>query len=421
MFLFVSFCLLSLFQVGLGEQCSSQIVETLPRDLVYNETIISKQTHQGWLELIQSATKSIDIASFYWTLKGEDVMPSPVPESRDGEDILGALLTAGKKKSIKIRIAVNDGKDTDDAELAMLRQVSEVRKVNFTRLVGAGILHTKFILVDQQHFYVGSANMDWRSLTHVKEMGIVLRNCPQPAADLLRIFNTYWYLGDGNKTVPSSWPAEYTALYNAQRQLQTQIDGHTYSLYLTSSPKQLCAQDRTNDIDGILSIIDSAQKFIYIAVMDYYPFFLYKYPTKFWPVIDNALRKAAVERKVHVRLLASHWSHTRKTMDVFLKSLNALQNQGILRGSIETRYFVVPAFTPEERSIPFSRVNHNKYMVTDKVGYIGTSNWSADYFVSTGGVGLAINSTSTDPNNIREQLQKIFERDWNSSYSHKFE
>jgi hypothetical protein len=34
--------------------------------------------------------------------------------------------------------------------------------------------------------------------------------------------------------------------------------------------------------------------------------------------------------------------------------------------------FVVPAFTESQRKIPFARVNHNKYMVTDKTAYIGT-------------------------------------------------
>ena len=36
------------------------------------------------------------------------------------------------------------------------------------------------------------------------------------------------------------------------------------------------------------------------------------------------------------------------------------------------RLFVVPA-SPKQKEIPFARVNHNKYMVTDKVAYIGTA------------------------------------------------
>ena len=42
-----------------------------------------------------------------------------------------------------------------------------VMNLNITELIGSGILHTKLWVVDSKHFYVGSANMDWRSLTQV--------------------------------------------------------------------------------------------------------------------------------------------------------------------------------------------------------------------------------------------------------------
>ena len=44
---------------------------------------------------------------------------------------------------------------------------------------------------------------------------------------------------------------------------------------------------------------------------------------------------------------------------------------------IQVAQFTVP---PNSRnvSIPFSRENHNKYMVTDTAGSIGTSNWSVE-------------------------------------------
>ena len=56
-------------------------------------------------------------------------------------------------------------------------------------------------------------------------------------------------------------------------------------------------------------------------------------------------------------------------------------------------------------------------MVTDNAAYIGTSNWSADYFVSTGGIGYIINQTSSDADTIQGQLEDVFSRDWNSSYT----
>lgn len=77
--------------------------------------------------------------------------------------------------------------------------------------------------------------------------------------------------------------------------------------------------------------------------------------------------------------------------------------------------------TADQKRIPFGRVNHNKYMVTDKVAYIGTSNWSGDYFVNTAGVGIILEDSVNDRNEssrtIRSDLAKVFERDWNSKYA----
>lgn len=60
-------------------------------------------------------------------------------------------------------------------------------------------------------------------------------------------------------------------------------------------------------------------------------------------------------------------------------------------------------------------------MVTDKAAYIGTSNWSEDYFTNTAGVGLIIKQSPTNLQRrqqpVQEQLKSIFERDWNSKYS----
>ena len=55
-------------------------------------------------------------------------------------------------------------------------------------------------------------------------------------------------------------------------------------------------------------------------------------------------------------------------------------------------------------------------MVTESVAYIGTSNWSADYFVNTGGIGYVINETDTG-DTVRARLQAVFERNWNSTYT----
>ena len=64
----------------------------------------------------------------------------------------------------------------------------QVRNLDFTKLLGKGILHTKLWIIDRKRIYVGSANMDWRALTQVKELGII-STCPKIAEDLGKIFD----------------------------------------------------------------------------------------------------------------------------------------------------------------------------------------------------------------------------------------
>lgn len=63
-------------------------------------------------------------------------------------------------------------------------------------------------------------------------------------------------------------------------------------------------------------------------------------------------------------------------------------------------------------------------MVTDSTAYIGTSNWAGDYFIDTAGVAFVLEDNDGVKNGsqtIRNQLQFLFERDWNSNYSHPIE
>ena len=47
---------------------------------------------------------------------------------------------------------------------------------------------------------------------------------------------------------------------------------------------------------------------------------------RFWPAIDDGLRRAAYERGVRVRLLVSCWGHSDPSMRAFLLSLAALRD-----------------------------------------------------------------------------------------------
>uniref|UniRef100_A0A8C6VK37 Uncharacterized protein n=1 Tax=Naja naja TaxID=35670 RepID=A0A8C6VK37_NAJNA len=60
-------------------------------------------------------------------------------------------------------------------------------------------------------------------------------------------------------------------------------------------------------------------------------------------------------------------------------------------------------------------------MVTDRVAYVGTSNWSEDYFLHTTGVALVVNQSDVAPEaqryTLRQQLVDVFLRDWESVYT----
>ena len=172
-------------------------------------------------------------------------------------------------------------------------------------------------------------------------------------------------------------------------------------------------------------------------------------------MIDDALRSAVFNKGITVRVMGSLWNHTGPDMIKFLRSLQSINNTGQFNGvkgilevvrlqynnnnsntfyhhNINQKLFQVP---PVQPVVPYTRVNHNKYMVTDNAAYIGklsltlvptgdnnfagTSNWSGDYFVSTGGVSCIVNQTGMASNvsTIQLQLMEVFDRDWNSQYA----
>uniref|UniRef100_A0A663N5M2 Phospholipase D family member 3 n=1 Tax=Athene cunicularia TaxID=194338 RepID=A0A663N5M2_ATHCN len=116
--------------------------------------------------------------------------------------------------------------------------------------------------------------------------------------------------------------------------------------------------------------------------MSYLPTTEFSHPQRFWPAIDNRLRKAVFERRVKVRLLVGCWQHSRDTMFPFLKSLAAIADNQT-HYSVAVRLFVVPA-SAAQAQIPYARVNHNKYMVTEKAAYIGERGPTAS--AGTGGM-----------------------------------
>uniref|UniRef100_A0A1I7XIP1 PLDc_3 domain-containing protein n=1 Tax=Heterorhabditis bacteriophora TaxID=37862 RepID=A0A1I7XIP1_HETBA len=122
-------------------------------------------------------------------------------------------------------------------------------------------------------------------------------------------------------------------------------------------------------------------EFLDLAVMDYAPHTLYMKDNNFWyGVLDEAIRRAAFDRKVKVRFLCSRWAHTYPEFYSYLHSLQDLSSE-------------LPCLKKR------------------------TSNWTPDYWKFTAGIGLIIRSDDmTQSSFLVNQLQQIFNRDWESNY-----
>nr|XP_061823972.1 5'-3' exonuclease PLD4-like isoform X2 [Nerophis lumbriciformis] len=391
------------------DHCSMALVESIPQHVQYKANVtFGIPLEKAWKDLLSMATQELEVVSLYWMLTGEDIN---VNSSSDitGREIFEQLQSL-PSRNISVRVVTSlPFLGTNSTDLKILKQNGvHVRKVDFGRLTN-GVLHSKFWIVDRKHMFVGSANMDWRALTQVKELGVVIYNCSSLARDLHKIFQSYWVMGHSNSSLPHSWPSSLDTHINKKRPLLVNDGNITSRIYLAGSPPSFCPASRTQDLEAIISIISEAHQSIDVAVMEYFP---RAHPHRYWPDIDTALRRAAFERKVKIRMLISCRHSSLTLMLPFLQSLAALDR-------IQIKLFILPV--ANQTNIPFSRVNHNKYLVTEKVAYIGTSNWSEDYFLNTAGVGLVISQHAPYPlwktKTVQGHLKAVFNRDWHSQFA----
>lgn len=257
---------------------SLQLVESIPEGLVYDHDSPSfMSTYDAWMSLINQTKKTLFIGSFYWTLKSDEVYNHS--SSIYGDKIFHSLLAAGSERNIDIRIAQNMPNQQSpnvDTEILQKRKAAAVRSVNFSRLLGSGVLHTKVWIADGKHIYLGSANMDWRSLSQVKELGVLITNCSCLAKDLTKIFNVYWDLGKNDSSIPVKWPDRYNTAVNMDKPMLVNYNGdYLFSTFFSSSPPPLSPKGRTSDLDAIIHTILNAERFVHISVMDYFPLLLY--------------------------------------------------------------------------------------------------------------------------------------------------
>ena len=149
----------------------------------------------------------------------------------------------------------------------------------------------------------------------------------------------------------------------------------------------------------MIEMIDSAEDHIQIELLSYS---VLTYSDELFYDLDHALRRAG-ERGVTVELMLSDWAKREKSIHT-LKSLQQEPN-------ITVKLVTIPQWS--EGFIPFARVIHSKYLFVDKSrAWVGTSNWSGDYFTQSRNVGLKIEGSQ-----CLRTLDEVFYLVWDSEYA----
>lgn len=352
-----------------------QLVQSVPSEtrLAHPEL---PHTREVWPEMIRGASRSLDLAQFY------------VHQQPGGslEPVLREMERAGAR-GVRIRLLLAPNLLQEDrATLARLQAIPNLELRIFDLGEQApGILHAKVIVVDGREAFVGSQNFDSRALDHIHELGARIRD--RALLDpLMEIFETDWaFAKDGKRP---AFPAPRP---------RTGIPGRE----LLASPPFLTPPSVRPSLEALLDLLGSARRRLRIQLLNYSPL---DRKRQHWPPIDNALRAAAA-RGVQVQLLVSEWNSSRPRID-HLKSL-------ALVPGIEVRMATIPEAS--SGYIPFARTIHSKYLVVDDdVLWLGTSNWSQDYFLASRNVELIFREPA-----LAAQGSQVFERLWTSPYAEK--
>jgi len=378
---------------GLASAQSLTLAESVPVETTLDHPEIPDA--QGiWLEMIHEADTRIDLSQFY-------VSPKDQADKQTGrlKPVMEAL-NAAATRGVQIRFII-DAKFAktypDTLNTLADHETVEVRKLDLSHHTG-GVQHAKYFLVDSSQAWLGSQNFDWRSLEHITELGVRFDH-PELVADLQSVFEVDWALAGGAANITAAGASASPQLDREGPPSALQHRAADITATLVASPRDMLPDGVDWDLPHIIQAIDSARHRVRVQVMSYA---LVGYDKEYWDELDRALRRAAA-RKVEVQFIVADWSMSRSKQDA-LKSLQVMPH-------LEVRVMSIPQFS--EHFVNFGRVVHAKYMVVDSNwSWVGTSNWSRDYFHGSRNVGLVVQGKA-----FAADLDNWFERMWNSEYA----
>src|ERR1700761_559553 len=375
-----------------------QIVESVPEASTYGEPGIAR-TQDVWLKMINNAKQSIDVAAFYISDKpGSQLAP-----------VIDAFI-ARAKAGVKLRLLVDQTflKDNQDS-VTRLRGIDgiEVRELPMGKLT-VGVLHAKYMYVDNAIVFVGSQNWDWRALDKIHEIGARIAD-PRLAQTFGAAFDFDWQVADKpdqpKAAEQATKPLPFAPVTANDPVILHGEGGSVVTAFPAFSPPSLTPYALTAEQPALVQMIEESQHMLRIQVMTLSA--IRQYGAKgWWPQVDTALRDAAA-RGVQVHIIVADWA-LHEPMQSYLKSLAALPNVAI-------KFTQLPP--SPQGFIPYARVEHAKYAVADdRSVYIGTGNWEWSYFNNTVDASIFVQGEAP-----AKTLTRIFDRDWDGPYAKALE
>lgn len=327
-----------------------------------------------WVDMLRGARRSIDLAEFYVTSRPGSAL----------EPVLAELEKAGAR-GVKLRLLLsNKMLDQDPASVARLRRIpgAELRALDLGAIT-KGILHAKYFVVDGREAFLGSQNFDWRALEHIHELGLRTSD-PRLVEGLADLFEVDWDVAVTRR------PPLFSTLVPQEG---------TASVALVASPRALTPPRLGDELEALVALIREAKASVRVQLLVYSPL---AGKDQYWPVLDDALRAAAV-RGVKVQLLLSDWVLGGRAMP-HLKALTLIPN-------LEVRVASIPE--AKEGHIPYARTIHSKYLVVDgRHLALSTSNWEEGYFTESRNVAAILRDSP-----LAAQAARIHQRLWTSLYT----
>lgn len=379
--LLVLFLIISVFTSS-GE--SIEVVTTIPveTDLGNAGTANAADT---WVRMIKDAEKTIDVAQFYLSGKKSELL----------EPVIAEILTAADR-GVKVRFLVGTPVNSSMAQrtAAVRKRLESHKNISFTtfewKALTGGILHAKYFIIDETDVFVGSQNFDWRSLKHIHETGLKIRN-PAITAALMRIFNADWRYNRGDKSA-----------YEELGKLKPL--SFSPGIQLVASPELFNPPGVNSALKALIRLIDGAKKKITVQLLNYH-MDIYNSQDKFTE-IDDALRRAA-GRGVSVKMLVADWNKRNP-------GVNGLKGLTIVRG-VTVKFGTIPGHSGG--FIPYARVIHSKVMrIDENISWVGTSNWGHRYFYTSRNIEIV-----THDRKVAKTLDRLFNELWNSKYTYPVE